>query len=107
MSGAKHRTWLKETAVLGRCPFLDRHVHEIAPLGPRSVVVAYVLVAEQLPEHEPRVGAALADAAVSSDLLVRRHTFPRVQVAKLVGGFERPVVAHRLRPRNRLRRRDV
>ena len=54
---------------------LDRNVNEIAPLRPRAVVVADVLVAEQLVQDEPRVRAALADAAVRGHLLVVGHAF--------------------------------
>ena len=51
---------------------LDRHVHHVAPLGPRAVVVLHVVVAEQLVQHEPGVGRALADAAVGDDRVRRR-----------------------------------
>ena len=43
---------------------LDRHGHHVAPLGPRAVVVAHVVDAEQLVQHEPGVRRALADPAV-------------------------------------------
>src|SRR5437764_229365 len=78
---------------------LDRHVDEVAPLRPRAVVVADVLVAEELAQDEPRVGASLADPAVGRDRLPRGDALPLVELAKLVGGLEGPVVPNRLRPR--------
>src|SRR5205823_10139889 len=62
-------------------PFLDRHVDEVPPLGPRAVVVADAVVAEQLAEHEPRVRGALADAAVRDRLPVGRDPLGAVEVA--------------------------
>src|SRR5713101_8943362 len=85
----------------------DRDVHEIPPLRPRAVVVAHVLVAEQLAQDEPRMSASLADPAVRSHSLVRGDTLSLVECSQLVGGLERPVVAHGLRPRNRSRSRNV
>src|SRR5690606_20927102 len=42
----------------------DRHPNGAAPLRPGTVVVAHVLEAEQVLEHEPGVARALTDAAV-------------------------------------------
>src|SRR5439155_6244271 len=87
--------------------FLDRDVDEVAPLGPRAVVVLDVPVAEQLAEDEPGVRAALADPAVRAHLLVGAHALALVQVPQLVGRLEGAVVAHCLRPRDRPRPGDV
>src|SRR3954468_8596056 len=46
---------------------LDRHVDEVAPLGPRAVVVLDVVAAQELVQDEPAVRRALADAAVGDD----------------------------------------
>ena len=43
---------------------LDRHADHAAPLRPRAVVIADVLVPEQVVQHEPGVAGALADAAI-------------------------------------------
>ena len=51
---------------------LDRDVDQVAPLGPRAVVVLDVLLPEQLVQHEPRVRRALADPAVGDDRRRRR-----------------------------------
>ena len=48
---------------------LDRDVDQVAPLGPRAVVVLDVVLAEQLVEHEPGVRRALADPAVGDHRL--------------------------------------
>src|ERR671915_1710400 len=85
----------------------DRNVDEVSPFCPASVVVAHLLVPEQLPEHEPRVRAPLADAAVRDDLLVVRHALASVELLELAGGLERPVVADGARPGDRHCRPDV
>src|SRR5882672_5078204 len=72
---------------------LDRDADEAAVLGPAAVVVADPLVAEQLVEDEPGVGAALADPAVGDDVLVRRDPLGLVQVGELVAALERAVLA--------------
>src|ERR1700691_464434 len=51
--------------VRGGCDFLfDGSAHQVAPLGPGTVVILHVAEAEQILQHEPGVRAALADAAV-------------------------------------------
>src|SRR5690625_6824853 len=45
----------------------DGHAYRVAPFGPRTIVVANVLPSQQVGEHEPGVGGALPDAAVSDD----------------------------------------
>src|SRR5919106_2328228 len=86
---------------------LDRNVDQIPPLRPRAVVVADVLVAEQLAEHEPGVSAPLADTAVGRHRRVRPHALRGVELAELFGRLERPVVANGARPRDRRGRGDV
>src|SRR5438132_7041588 len=85
----------------------DRDVDQVPPLGPRAVVVAYVLVPEQLTQDEPRVSASLADPAVRRHSLVRGDALSLIERSQLVGSLERPVVADRLRPRNRGRGRNM
>ena len=58
---------LLDRVAASAAPLLDRHVDEVAPLGPRAVVVLDVVAAEQLVQDEPRVRRALADAAVGDD----------------------------------------
>src|SRR3954467_9733003 len=62
---------------------LDRHADHAAPLGPAAVVVADALVAEELVEHEPAVGAALADPAVGDHVLVGGDALRLVQIGQL------------------------
>src|SRR3954471_9171735 len=78
-------------STLGRTSLLDRNVDEVPPLRPRAVVVGHVLVTEQLAQDEPRMRAALADAAVRDHLLVGRHVPPAVELLQLVGALERSV----------------
>src|SRR5438874_3797949 len=60
---------------------LDRHVDEIAPLRPGTVVVLDGRVTEQLSQDEPGVSAALADPAVRRHLFLGRHAFALVKLA--------------------------
>ena len=92
----------------GAYVLLDRHVDQVAPLGPRAVVVLDVVLAEQLVQHEPGVRRALADPAVGDDRVVAvDHALAGVELAQLVGGLEGAVLLHRLRPRDRGRAGDV
>ena len=59
----------------------------------RAVVVLDLVVAEQLVQHEPRVRGALADAAVGDDVLAVEHALAGVQLAQLLSGLERAVLA--------------
>src|SRR5206468_12559948 len=68
---------------------LDRHADHAAPLGPRSVVVADPLVADQLVEDEPRMARSLSDPAVGDDVLVGGHALRLVQVLALLARLER------------------
>src|SRR5699024_9210101 len=74
----------------------DRQAHAVAPLGPGAVVVADVLEAQQVGEHEPAVRRALADAAVDDrrrggveaelGLVDRLELGARAEAAVLGGG---------------------
>src|SRR6185437_11085119 len=80
--------------------FLNRHVDQVAPLGPRAVVVLHVVLAEQLVQHEPRVRRALADAAVGDDVVAVEDALARVELAQIVRVLEGSVLLHRLGPRH-------
>src|SRR5215211_1324633 len=67
---------------------LDGHADQAAPLGPGAVVVADPRVAEQLVQHEPGMGRALADAAVGDHVLVGGHPLGAVELGQLVVGEE-------------------
>src|SRR5919112_2628947 len=74
---------------------------QVAPLGPRAVVVAHVVVAEEVGENEPGVRGALPDPEV------RYYVFPPaeaglalVDAAQLVGALEGPVLPDGPRPRH-------
>src|SRR5919202_1002790 len=102
------------SALPERCPsaccldvLVDRNVNEIAPLGPRAVVVLDVVVPEELVQHEPGVRRALADPAVGDDLVPVQDALAGVELAELVGGLEGAVLLHSLSPRHGCRARDV
>jgi hypothetical protein len=79
-----------------------------APLGPRSVVVADLRIAEELGQDEPGVRAPLADPAIRHDLLVGRDALTLVQRTQLLDGQESARrLVDRLRPRDVPRARDV
>src|SRR3954468_9596731 len=87
---------------------LDRHVDEVAPLGPRAVVVLDVALPEQLVQDEPGVRRALADPAVGDDrVAVLDDSLALIELAEFVGGLECAVLVDGLRPRHGGRTRDV
>src|SRR3979409_1645499 len=86
---------------------LDRGLDQGPPLGPRTVVVADVGVAEDLGEHEPGVRRALPDPAVGDRLPVSGDALGPVKLLQLGDVLERPVLLDRLGPRDVLRGRDV
>src|SRR5690606_41501134 len=63
--------------------------------------------AQQLLKDEPSVAGALADAAVSDHVLVRRHADLFVEAPQLIGGLEGAVLIDRLGPRHVNRGGDV
>src|SRR5208282_5755091 len=80
--------------------FFDRRADEVAPLGPRAVVILHVVVAEQIFQHEPRVRAALADSAVGDHFARAGHALALIELLQLVRGLERAVLVGSLRPRD-------
>src|SRR5215472_11608252 len=87
---------------MGRCspsfPLGDRSVYQIAPFGPTAVVVAHLLEAQQVFEHEPGMGTALADAAVSYGFPFRFHALGAVECDQFIIGLKRAVLIDRLGP---------
>src|SRR5437588_7757338 len=80
--------------------FLDRSAHQVAPLGPRTVVVGDVVVAEQIFQNKPCVAGALADAAIGDHRLGTVDAFAAIERAQLVRRFESAIVVARLTPWN-------
>src|SRR5262249_20717421 len=87
--------------------FLDWCADEIAPFGPRTVVVLDVLEAEQVLQHEPREAGTLADAAVGNHRLLARDPLLGVHRLQRVEALERAVLVAVLPPRNALRAGNV
>src|SRR5438105_1136500 len=80
---------------------LDGGTDQVAPLGPRAVVVADVVEAEQVGQDEPGVARALADAAVGDDVVVGRQALLLlVDLTELVGRLEAAVLVRRPLPRD-------
>src|SRR5829696_673945 len=75
--------------------------YQVAPLGPRAVVVAHSVVAEQVGEHEPGVGGPLADPAVGYYVLSPAQAgLALVDLTQLVGALEGPVLPDGPSPRH-------
>src|ERR1700730_15996616 len=75
-----------------------RRTNEVAPFGPRAVVVLHVLVAEQILQDEPRVARPLADAAIGDYRLVAGHADRSVELLQLVDALEGAIIIGGLRP---------
>src|SRR5439155_15900897 len=90
-----------------RSSLLDGYADQASPLGPGAVVVADLVMAEQVAQHEPGVGAPLADAAVRDDLTASGQALSLVDRPKLVGVLEASVFGDGRGPRNVLRAGDV
>src|SRR4029453_17588544 len=88
---------------------LDRHVDHVAPLGPRTVVVAHVLEPQEVLQREPAVAAALADAAIGDRRLRWRQLFfVAIDLLELGSGLEGPVLGiDGPRPRDAACTRDM
>src|SRR5258708_39810630 len=92
--------------VYGRL-FLDRCADEGAPFCPGSVVVADVGVTQQVRQHKPGVGRALADAAVSDDVLVGRDALAAVELLEIRAGLKGSIFVDGLAPGDVLGTGDV
>src|SRR5918997_3040959 len=74
--------------------------YQVTPLGPRTVVVAHLVVAEQVGEHEPGVRRALPDPAVGYHVLSFAEAgLALVDPAQLIGALEGTVLPDGPRPR--------
>src|SRR5215212_5951922 len=88
---------------VGSNPFLAlyRGTDQVAPLGPRTVVVAHVVIAQEVGEHEPGVRGALPDPAVRYYVLPPAEAgLGLVDPPQLVGALEGPVFPDSPRPRH-------
>src|SRR6266516_4987578 len=83
---------------------LDGYPDERPVLGPGPVVVLHVRLPEQFMQHEPRVGAALADPAVGDGVLAEvQARLALVQRTQFVVRLEGAVVVCGLGPAEVLR----
>src|SRR5213594_1976314 len=62
----------------------DGRTDEVAPFGPRTVVVTNVTVAQEILQDEPGVRTALTDAAVGDDLVLAGNAFRLVELLQVV-----------------------
>src|SRR3954465_11846568 len=81
---------------------LDRRPHQVAPLGPRPVVVLDVVEAEQMLEREPGDARPFTDAAICDDRLIAADPLGAVQRSQVVEALERAVLVAVLAPRDAL-----
>src|SRR5258707_15871337 len=98
-------------SALGRPWFLalgNGRTYQIAPLRPRSVVVAHARIAQELRQHKPGVRRPLPDPAVSDHLVVRADPLAPIQRPQLPRRFQGAILrVGRARPRGALRDRDA
>ena len=78
----------------------DGCTDQIAPLGPGTVVIADVLVTEQIFQNEPSVGTSFADAAVRDSFISATNALGFVKLFEFVVGLEGTVVIGGLGPGN-------
>src|SRR5882724_978743 len=58
----------------------DRRTDQIAPLGPRTVVIAHIFEPEQILQHEPGVRTALANAAIGDHFVAAVNSLSTVEL---------------------------
>src|SRR5260370_17001973 len=88
-SPPRKKTGVAEDLPRGGGQFLfDGRAYQVAPLGPRAIVIADVLVAEQILQREPGVRAALSNAAVGDDFLFAGDTLAAVDLAEPVRALQ-------------------
>jgi len=86
---------------LGGAGFVDDGgADQVAPFGPRAVVIADLVEAQQILEDEPGVGAALADAAVGDDFVFAGDALGLVEFFEVVVRLEGAIFVGGLRPRD-------
>src|SRR5438105_7532891 len=87
----------------------DRRADQVAPFRPAAVVVPDFVEAEQILQRKPGMAAALADAAISNRVAVRRQLVVfTVELLELRRRLERAVIRiDCLCPRDALCSRNV
>src|SRR5258708_13465674 len=93
--------------VCGLAAALDRRADQAAVFGPAAVVVADLLVTEEVLQDEPGVRAALADPAIPDGLLRAVEALGPVDRAELTRGFEPAALGDPGRPQDVRRPLDV
>src|SRR5215469_13635954 len=71
---------------------LDGRAHQAAPLGPRPVIVLHRRISQELVQHEPRMGATLANAAIRDCRFLWRDALAAVDLPQVACGLEGTVV---------------
>ncbi len=75
-----------------------RRADKAAPFGPRSIVVLYVLHAEQIFQDEPRMARTFADTAIGDRGFCEIDSGRGVEILQFSNSLERAVVIRGLRP---------
>src|SRR5690606_676890 len=79
--------------------FADGVSNQVAPFCPRTVVIADVLVAENVLQREPAMRRAFTDAAVSDDFVgVVANALAPIQLLQFFFALECAVFSNRLTP---------
>src|SRR6266571_5947101 len=96
------RSSQREGGPYGCLRLLHRRADEVAPLGPRAVVVLHVLESEEILHGEPGEAGPFADAAVRDDGLVPQDALRGIQRLQFVEALEGAVLVAVLSPRDAL-----
>ena len=76
---------------------------QAAPLGPGTIVVADIVIAQELGQYKPGVGRALPHWTADDGILATVDAIPGIDRPQFVSEFECPVLINCLRPWNVVR----
>src|ERR1700733_3949174 len=82
------------------CFLFDWRTDQVAPFGPRTVVIFHAVVAQEIFQNEPGVRTALANPAVRDHFILSCYAFAFVKRLQRFRRFERAIFIRRLNPRN-------
>src|SRR5262245_63285181 len=94
-------------SVRRRSRLFDGCADEIAPLGPRAVVVPHILEPEQVLHREPGEARALSDSAIRDDRLIAGNALRCVESLQVVEALEGSILVAVLSPRDAFRTGNV
>src|SRR5262245_18441767 len=94
-------------SVRRRSRFFDGCADEVAPLGPRAVVVPHILEPEQVLHREPGEAHPLADSAIGDERLLAGDALRRIESLQVVEALEGSILVAVLSPWDAFRAGNV